>query len=91
VERLWLELRPPAEDLRAPPDEARLDGVCLLLDALREPDFALAPLEFERLREDAERLPPLEEPRFALPLLCPDFEVSWAILASLCLIVVWGC
>jgi hypothetical protein len=84
VERLWVELRRPAEDLRAPPDEARLDGVRLLLDALREPDFALVPLELERLRVGAERRPPLDEPLFlALPLRCPDFEVSWAILASL--------
>jgi hypothetical protein len=72
----------PLDTLRAAPDEARLDGGRLVREAVREPDFALAPLELERLREDVERPPPLAEPRLlAVPLFRPDFEVSWAILA----------
>jgi hypothetical protein len=84
-ERFVLEDRLPPDDLRAPPDDARLAGVRLLLEAVRErarPPFALEPP-----REGPERVPerpPLDEPRLLDErLVCPDFEVPWAIVASL--------
>jgi hypothetical protein len=84
-ERFALEDRLPPDDLRVPPDDARLDGARLLLEAVRE--RALPPFALEPPREDAERVPerpPLDEPRLLdEPLLWPDFEVPWAILASL--------
>jgi hypothetical protein len=84
-DRFPLEDRLPPDALRAPPDDARLDGARLLLEAVRE--RALPPFALEPPREDAERAPerpPLDEPRLLdEPLLCPDFEVPWAIVASL--------
>jgi hypothetical protein len=99
-ERFRPELRLLLEGLRAPDDDARLDWDRLLRDGVREreleePDrepergFALAPFELEPLRPDAERAPaPLrldELRRLVEPLFCPDFELPWAILASLIL------
>jgi len=104
-ERFVAELRLLLEGLRAPPDDARFDRDRLLRDAVREreldePDrvperaLALEPFALEPARLDAERLaelplrldglrPPAE------PLLCPDFEVPSAILASFSLGFAW--
>jgi hypothetical protein len=77
-ERFALEDRLPPEDL---PDDARLDAVRLLLEAVR--GRALAPFVLdEPLLLDEPRL--LDE-----PLFCRDFEVVWAILASLFESGVW--
>jgi hypothetical protein len=95
-ERFRPELRLLLEGLRAPDDDARLDWDRLLRDGVREREleepergFALAPFVLEPLRPDAERAPaPLrldELRRLVEPLFCPDFELPWAILASLSL------
>ena len=95
-ERFRPELRLLLEGLRAPDDDARLDRDRLLRDGVREREleepergFAPAPFELEPLRPDAERAPaPLrldELRRLVEPLFCPDFELPWAILASLIL------
>jgi hypothetical protein len=93
LERPRPDGRLPPDDLREPLEE-RLDGLRLLLDAVLERDFALEPLEpllLDPLRDELERRPelerplPLDEPRLVRELLfCPDLEVPWAILASLC-------
>jgi len=102
AERCPPELRLVLERLRAPLDEARFDCDRLLRDAGREReldepyrDFALAPFALEPLRLDAERplapllrLDELRPP--AEPLFCPDFELPWAIMASLFLSFCWG-
>jgi hypothetical protein len=97
TERFARELRLVAA--RAPPDDARPDCERLLRDVARErePDdperepepergLALEPLLLEPLRLDAERPPEplrLDELRLAVEPLLPDFELPWAILASL--------
>ena len=58
-----------------------------------ERGFTLAPFALEPLRLDAERPPerplPLDELRGPVePLFCPDFELPWAIVASLILVCV---
>jgi hypothetical protein len=101
AERCPPELRLLLEGLRAPLDDDRFDCDRLFPDAARErelgePDrvlergLALPPFVPEPLRLDAERAPEpllrLDELRLpAEPLFCPDFEVPWAILASLIL------
>jgi hypothetical protein len=101
LERFPPDLRLLLEGLRAPLDDARFDCDRLLRDAVRERELdeperglALAPLLLEPLRPDAERERELplrldELRRPAEPLLCPDFELPWAILASLILGFAW--
>jgi hypothetical protein len=99
VERFARELRLLLEARRAPLDDARPDCDRPLRDAARERELdepereperglALAPLLLEPLRLDAERpLEPLrlDELRRTVEPLLPDFELPWAILASLIL------
>jgi len=94
AERCPPELRLLLEGLRAPPDDARFDRGRLLRDAaVREPELD----EPDRLPDEPDRVPerglalapfvlrPDELRRPVEPLFCPDFELPWAILASLIL------
>jgi hypothetical protein len=93
--RLLLEApRAPLDDARPDCDrllrdaarERELDEPERELEREPERGLALAPLLLEPLRLDAERPPEplrLDELRLAVEPLLPDFELPWAILASL--------
>jgi hypothetical protein len=95
LERLPLVVRLPPAALRAPLAE-RLDWLRRLLDVGFERDLALEPFALEPLRDEPERAFErrlgLDAPRLPAELFfCPDFEVPWAIVASLIDALGLGC